>query len=33
MREALDACLLSEAELLEGMAAWKQLPDPFPAWE
>ncbi|MDN7130883.1 zinc metallochaperone GTPase ZigA [Halomonas sp. MC140] len=33
MREALDACLLSEAELLEGMAVWKQLPDPFPAWE
>ncbi|MGO2393632.1 MAG: zinc metallochaperone GTPase ZigA [Halomonas sp.] len=33
MREALDACLLSEAELLQGMAAWKQLPDPFPAWE
>ncbi|MGM0823852.1 MAG: zinc metallochaperone GTPase ZigA [Pseudomonadota bacterium] len=33
MREALDACLLSEAELLEGMEAWQQLPDPFPAWE
>ena len=33
MREALDDCLLSEAELLEGMEAWQQLPDPFPAWE
>lgn len=33
MRDALDACLLSEAELLEGMEAWKRLPDPFPAWE
>ncbi len=33
MREALDDCLLSEAELLEGMETWQQLPDPFPAWE
>ncbi|GEN28054.1 GTP-binding protein [Halovibrio variabilis] len=33
MREALDACLLSEAEVLAGLEAWKQLPDPFPAWE
>tara|TARA_E500000318_G_scaffold9737_2_gene8873 strand:- start:2588 stop:3814 length:1227 start_codon:yes stop_codon:yes gene_type:complete len=33
MREALDGCLLSEAELLEGMKVWQQLPDPFPAWE
>ena len=33
MREALDGCLLSEAELLEGMTAWKKLPDPFPSWE
>ncbi|MGM0545010.1 MAG: zinc metallochaperone GTPase ZigA [Pseudomonadota bacterium] len=33
MREALDACLLSESEMLEGMEAWQQLPDPFPAWE
>ncbi|BCB06698.1 GTP-binding protein [Vreelandella venusta] len=33
MRDALDACLLSEAELLQGLEAWKQLPDPFPAWE
>ena len=33
MREALDDCLLSEAALLEGREAWKQLPDPFPVWE
>ena len=33
MIEALDNCLLSEAELLEGMESWRQLPDPFPAWE
>lgn len=33
MRKALDDCLLSDAELLEGMEAWKTLPDPFPAWE
>jgi G3E family GTPase len=32
MRDALDACLLSEAELLQGMEAWQRLPDPFPAW-
>ena len=28
----LDDCLLSEDELLAGIQAWKQLPDPFPAW-
>ncbi|NYS60570.1 zinc metallochaperone GTPase ZigA [Vreelandella salicampi] len=33
MREALDDCLLSEGELLEGMEMWEKLPDPFPAWE
>lgn len=33
MRQALDDCLLSEAELLEGMDVWKTLPDPFPTWE
>ena len=33
MHAALDACLLSEDELVEGIEAWKQLPDPFPAWE
>ncbi|MFI0474479.1 zinc metallochaperone GTPase ZigA [Halomonas sp. HMF6819] len=33
MRAALDGCLLSEEELLEGIEAWKALPDPFPTWE
>ena len=33
LREALDACLLSDAELAAGVEAWRQLPDPFPAWE
>lgn len=31
--EALDACLLSEQELLAGKAAWATLPDPFPEWD
>lgn len=30
---ALDDCLLSEDELLEGKNYWKTLNDPFPAWE
>lgn len=33
IRQALDACLLSEEELLAGKAAWQALPDPFPTWE
>ncbi|WP_290783651.1 zinc metallochaperone GTPase ZigA [Halomonas sp.] len=33
IRQALDACLLSEEELLAGKEAWQSLPDPFPAWE
>ena len=33
MIDALDNCLLSEAQVLDGMEAWRQLPDPFPAWE
>lgn len=33
IRQALDACLLSEEELLAGKDAWQALPDPFPAWE
>lgn len=33
IRQALDACLLSEKELLAGKDAWQVLPDPFPAWE
>jgi len=30
--EHLDACLLTDDELLAGQNAWKQLPDPFPTW-
>jgi G3E family GTPase len=33
MIQALDDCLLSEAEVLQGKDYWKTLPDPFPAWE
>lgn len=33
MIEALDNCLLSEEQVLDGMEAWRQLPNPFPAWE
>ena len=32
MTKALNACLLSEEEMLEGKAIWMSLPDPFPAW-
>ncbi len=32
-RRALDACLLSEEEMLQGKAVWEQLADPFPQWE
>ena len=31
-RNRLDACLLSEAETLQGEILWKDLPDPFPSW-
>ncbi len=33
MIQALDACLLSEEEVLRGVAYWATLSDPFPAWE
>ena len=33
IRQALDACLLTDDELLRGKAYWKTLEDPFPAWE
>ncbi|MEM9102188.1 MAG: zinc metallochaperone GTPase ZigA [Pseudomonadota bacterium] len=33
MIKALDDCLLSEEELLQGKKYWNSLPDPFPAWE
>ena len=32
MTEALDACLLSEEEVLRGKSYWKTLDDPFPGW-
>jgi len=31
-RQALDAALLTDAEMMHGPSAWMQLPDPFPAW-
>lgn len=33
VRGALDACLLSDDEMLAGREFWETLPDPFPAWE
>ncbi len=33
MTAALDACLLSEEELLKGKTYWTSLPDPFPPWD
>jgi G3E family GTPase len=33
LRQSLDDCLLSEAELLAGRDAWLALTDPFPDWE
>ncbi len=30
---ALDACLLTDAEMALGVRGWRRLPDPFPAWE
>lgn len=32
LTHALNQCLLSEAEVLQGRAYWEQLNDPFPAW-
>ena len=32
LRRALDACLLTPAELRAGERAWARLPDPFPTW-
>lgn len=32
LRAELDACLLSEAEMLQGEEAWHRLPDPFGPW-
>ena len=33
LRRQLDACLLDEAEMAAGPAAWALLPDPFPPLE
>ncbi|MEL6870227.1 MAG: zinc metallochaperone GTPase ZigA [Pseudomonadota bacterium] len=33
IRVALDACLLSDTDMLRGKAHWATLEDPFPAWE
>lgn len=33
MITALDNCLLSDDEIVEGKAYWASLKDPFPAWE
>jgi G3E family GTPase len=30
---ALDACLLTDAEMTLGVRAWRRFPDPFPRWE
>lgn len=32
-QKALDECLLTEEEVLEGPKVWQSLPDPFPLWE
>ncbi|WP_149535370.1 zinc metallochaperone GTPase ZigA [Siccirubricoccus phaeus] len=32
LRRALDACLLTPAEMRGGPRAWARLPDPFPEW-
>ena len=31
--EKLNACLLSDEEVMKGSQAWMDLPDPFPSWE
>jgi len=33
VKEQLDACLLTDEELLAGKALWQTLPDPFPSWQ
>ena len=32
VRAELDACLLTDQELVRGAVAWQSLPDPFPSW-
>ncbi len=33
LRASLDACLLTDAEMAGGPAAWARLADPFPGWD
>jgi len=33
LRQALDACLLTDAEMQSGPKSWTQLPDPFGSWD
>jgi acetoin utilization deacetylase AcuC-like enzyme len=33
MTDALDACLLTDADLFEGKQHWATFNDPFPAWD
>lgn len=33
LRERLDRCLLTDAEMAKGPRVWTRLEDPFPAWE
>ena len=33
VREELDACLLTDAEMRTGPVYWQDLPDPFPRWQ
>ena len=33
LRDRLDACLLTDAEMALGSGAWHRLPDPLPAWD
>ena len=32
LRQRLDACLLTAAEMAQGPHAWTRYDDPFPAW-
>lgn len=33
LKKQLDACLISDDELLAGKSMWQTLPDPFPEWQ
>ena len=32
LKSAIDACLLSDAEMNQGPESWRNFPDPFPSW-